>query len=260
MSFMKKYFNSTKLYSMLILGLITLVTFSCEKEKNTAPKSLPTITTTDVSDLTATTVTSGGHITSDGGSPIIARGVYWNTVSGVISEKNKTENGKDTGIFESVITGLIPNTTYYITSYAKTAKGVKYGNEVSVSIEVAPCTPEKNSINMVNFSNPANYFSSTYASFNNQNGNYEIEGYASRATVKISFAKEPSTGKYYTSDEFFAVPVGDCRVESTFSGTYYYAPDNKEVYVIKKGKNKYIVNFCNLPFGSFTSNCNVTVE
>jgi hypothetical protein len=54
--FMKKYFNRIKLYSILILGLITLATISCEKEKNTSPTSLPTITTNDVSDLTATTV------------------------------------------------------------------------------------------------------------------------------------------------------------------------------------------------------------
>lgn len=257
---MKKYLNSTKFYSILILGLITLVTFSCEKEKNTAPTSLPTITTNDVSDLTETTVTSGGHITSDGGSPIIARGVYWNTVSGVISEKNKTSDGKDTGMFESVITGLTPNTTYYITSYAKTAKGIKYGNEVSISTFVTPCTPEKNSINMVNFINPVNYFYYTNASFDNQSDNYEIEGNASSATVKISFDKEPTTGKYRTRNDMFDVPIGYCRVETTFSGQYYATANNKEVYVIKKGKNKYIVNFCAMPFGSFTSNCNVTVE
>ncbi|MBJ7428560.1 MAG: hypothetical protein JHD28_06345, partial [Bacteroidia bacterium] len=206
---------------MLILGLTTLIIFSCEKEKNKEPVSLPSITTNDVSSLTETTVTSGGHITSDGGSPIIARGVYWNTVSGVISEKNKTSDGKDTGMFESVITGLTPNTTYYITSYAKTAKGIKYGNEVSITLDIAPCTPEKNSINMVNFANPVNYFYYTSASFDNQSDNYEIEGDASSATVKISFEKEPTTGKYLTSNERIYLPIGYCRVETTFSGQYY---------------------------------------
>lgn len=257
---MKKYFNSRKLYSILILGFISLFTISCEKEKSSESKSLPTITTNDVSDLTETTVTCGGHITSDGGSPIIARGVYWNTVSGVISEKNKTIDGKDTGMFESVITGLTTNTTYYITSYAKTANGIKYGNEVSISTFVIPCSPEKNSINMVDFANPVNYFSLTYASFNTQSNNYEIQGYTSKATVKISFDKEPTTGKYPTSNDMFDVPVGYCRVETTFSGDYYGTANDKEVYVIKKGKNKYSVNFCGMPFGFFTTNCNVTVE
>lgn len=257
---MKRIISTTGLLPILVIGMISLFNLSCQKEATKVALSLPKITTNEINEFTETSITCGGHVTSDGGSPVIARGVYWNTKSNVITEKNKTVDGKDTGYFTSVITGLLPRTTYYIISYATTDKGTTFGNEVSILTEVAPCTPEKNSINMVGFINPVNYFTSTYASFDNQSGNYEIEGNASRATVKISFAKEPSTGKYYTSDEFFAVPVGDCRVESTFSGTYYYAPDNKEVYVIKKGKNKYIVNFCSIPFSSFSSNCNVTVE
>jgi hypothetical protein len=38
---------------------------------------LPVLTTNSVSNITTTTATSGGDISDDGGSPIIARGVVW---------------------------------------------------------------------------------------------------------------------------------------------------------------------------------------
>lgn len=260
MKFMKKYFKSIRPYTILILAFITLFTTSCEKEKSSEPKSLPTITTYDVIDLTETTITCGGHITSDGGSPVIARGVYWNTVSGAISEKNKTVDGKDTGMFESIITGLIPNTTYYITSYAKTAKGIKYGNEVSVSLNIAPCSPEKNTLLINNNSNPTRYFNSSTARIDNQLERYLIEGLGNYHKIKVWFEKEPSTGKYRTYNSFPPIPNGYCFIESTLDGENLRTPDNEYIYVIKKGENRYILNFCETTIGIFKYNCNITVE
>jgi sugar lactone lactonase YvrE len=101
----------------------------------------PTLTTTAVtSNTTGYTISSGGNITSDGGSAVTARGVIWSTSSGpTVSLSTKTTDGTGTGTFTSSVTGLTPNTTYYLRAYATSTLGTGYGNEVSFTTpQVAP--------------------------------------------------------------------------------------------------------------------------
>jgi hypothetical protein len=101
----------------------------------------PTLTTTSVSsNTTGFSLSSGGNITTDGGSAVTARGVIWSTSSGpTVSLSTKTTDGTGTGTFTSSVTGLTPNTTYYLRAYATTAAGTGYGNEVSFTTpQVAP--------------------------------------------------------------------------------------------------------------------------
>jgi len=95
--------------------------------------TLSTLTTAVVSAITSTTATSGGNITSDGGAPITARGVCWNTSSNPITANNKTTDGAGTGSFTSSITGLTPGATYYIKAYATNSIGTAYGNELTLT-------------------------------------------------------------------------------------------------------------------------------
>jgi hypothetical protein len=41
----------------------------------------------------------------------------------------KTNNGSGTGSFTSNVTGVLPNTTYYIRAYATNNAGTNYGPE-----------------------------------------------------------------------------------------------------------------------------------
>ena len=93
--------------------------------------STPTITTADISNKTETSATTGGNITSDGGSPVTARGVCWSTSQNPTTAISKTTNGTGTGSFSSNITGLTANTTYYVRAYATNSVGTSYGNQVS---------------------------------------------------------------------------------------------------------------------------------
>ena len=100
----------------------------------TAPKpSLASLTTNvPVSGITAISATCGGNILSDGGSPITARGVVWNTSPGPTVETSpKSINGVGTGPYSSALTPLITNTTYYVRAYATNSSGTAYGNEIS---------------------------------------------------------------------------------------------------------------------------------
>ncbi len=99
--------------------------------KDATPR-FPTITTSQVFAVTNTTATSGGQITSEGGSPVISRGVCWSTNPNPTTANNHTSEGTGTGSFTSLITGLLPGATYYLRAYAvNSVAGTVYGNEFS---------------------------------------------------------------------------------------------------------------------------------
>lgn len=93
--------------------------------------SAPTLTTDTISSITETTAISGGNITSDGDSPVTARGVCWSTSQNPTIANNKTTDGTGTGAFTSNITGLTSNTTYYVRAYATNNVSTAYGEEIS---------------------------------------------------------------------------------------------------------------------------------
>ncbi|MCX6307183.1 MAG: T9SS type A sorting domain-containing protein [Bacteroidetes bacterium] len=90
----------------------------------------PTVTTTAISAINATSATSGGDVTIAGSYPVTARGVCWNTIGSPTTADPKTSNGTGTGAFTSSITGLTLGTTYYVRAYATSSAGTSYGNEL----------------------------------------------------------------------------------------------------------------------------------
>jgi len=93
--------------------------------------TIPTVTTDAITAITQTTATSGGIVTLDGGKPVTSRGVCWSTSASPGIANNHTSDGSGTGAFVSNITGLTPNTLYYIRAYATNLNGTAYGNQLS---------------------------------------------------------------------------------------------------------------------------------
>ena len=91
----------------------------------------PTITTAEITAITQTTATCGGNVTSDGGTPVTARGVCWATSENPTTDSLKTTDGAGTGSFSSRLTGLTENSTYHLRAYATNSEGTSYGKEVS---------------------------------------------------------------------------------------------------------------------------------
>jgi hypothetical protein len=87
--------------------------------------------TAAVTSITATTATSGGTVSADGGDPITARGVCWSASSNPTTADSKTVDGSGIGTFTSSISGLASGVTYYVRSYATNNVGTTYGPEVS---------------------------------------------------------------------------------------------------------------------------------
>ena len=91
--------------------------------------TVPTVQTSPVADITANTVVCGGNVTADGNSPVTARGVCWSTSHNPTVNDSLTTNSSGTGTFTSSVTGLTPNTTYYVRAYATNSVGTGYGEE-----------------------------------------------------------------------------------------------------------------------------------
>ena len=91
--------------------------------------NLPTLSTTIITSITATTASSGGNITSAGGGTVTARGVCWNTSANPTTANSKTTDGTGTASFTSAITGLTTGTTYYLRAYAINSAGTAYGSQ-----------------------------------------------------------------------------------------------------------------------------------
>ncbi len=100
-------------------------------------QSLPTISTDVVSSITSTSATSGGSVTSDGGATVTERGICWSISSKPDITGSHISSGSGVGAFTGDLTGLIPNTTYYVRSYAINSGGVAYGNEVTFKTSIA---------------------------------------------------------------------------------------------------------------------------
>ena len=91
--------------------------------------NLPVVTTTSITNVTQSTASSGGNVTSDGGSPVTLRGVCWSTSHNPIATGSHTSDGSGTGTFVSNITGLSGSTVYYVRAYATNGVGTAYGGE-----------------------------------------------------------------------------------------------------------------------------------
>jgi len=98
-----------------------------------------TVTTNSVSSITSNSAVCGGNVTSDGGTPVTARGVCWSITPNPTSINNsKTTDGSGTGSFTSSITGLNPSTKYYVRAYATNSIGTVYGSNVDFTTGNGP--------------------------------------------------------------------------------------------------------------------------
>jgi hypothetical protein len=94
------------------------------------------LTTSPVTNITATSATTGGNISNDGGKAVTDRGICWSTNSDPTIADNRASNGTGTGTFVSSLTGLTQGKIYYVRAYATNSNGTFYGNNVTFSTTV----------------------------------------------------------------------------------------------------------------------------
>jgi N-acetylneuraminic acid mutarotase len=120
---MKKTFE---IQALTFFSVCMIIFCGCRKEPG-----IPIVKTTEASSITTTTVSTGGLVTSDGGSDVTSRGLCWSNAPFPTIDNSKIAVGAGTGSFSIVLSGLTENTTYYARAYAINKAGTGYGNEIS---------------------------------------------------------------------------------------------------------------------------------
>lgn len=91
----------------------------------------PTVTTSSPSNVTSSSATCGGNVTSDGGATVTSRGVCYGTSPNPTTSSQTVSGGSGTGSFTCSLAGLSSNTTYYVCAYATNSAGTAYGDQQS---------------------------------------------------------------------------------------------------------------------------------
>jgi uncharacterized protein (TIGR02145 family) len=104
-------------------------------QKTFTTSTIPVLTTIAISDITETTASCGGNISSDENSNVTVRGICWSTTQNPTISDHKTTDGTGIGDFTSNLTGLTANTTYYVRAYAINSRGTAYGDEKSFTTQ-----------------------------------------------------------------------------------------------------------------------------
>lgn len=92
--------------------------------------SLPVVETLSPLNIGPMSAYAGGKVVYSGGSAIVAQGIVYSTQPGpTVLTASQTSENTDSRDFMSVLSGLAPNTTYYIRAYAVNDLGPAYGEE-----------------------------------------------------------------------------------------------------------------------------------
>jgi hypothetical protein len=115
---MKSIVKLTSISFLIILSLLV----SCKKTG--VP---PTVETSPITEVSAVSAECGGTITSEGSSPVTARGVCWAAKLNPTINDIKSEDGSGPGTYTSAIAGLYGGVAYFVRAYATNSAGTSYG-------------------------------------------------------------------------------------------------------------------------------------
>src|SRR5260221_2814629 len=90
--------------------------------------ALPIVTTSSITNIQPTSASGGGEVTSDGGSPILERGIcYSKNPTPTIESATKVDSGTGKGVFTASVTNLIDGAIYYVRAFATDSLGTSWG-------------------------------------------------------------------------------------------------------------------------------------
>lgn len=108
----------------------------------------PTVITNAATTITTSSAGVGGNVTSDGGASVTERGVCYSTTPNPSTSGNKIQSGSGLGNFSGTISGLNPNTNYYIRAYAINSVGTSYGTELSFTTQQIAAPPIDSAVSL----------------------------------------------------------------------------------------------------------------
>ncbi|MBN1199069.1 MAG: hypothetical protein JXA23_06940 [Bacteroidales bacterium] len=108
--------------AIFLIGLFLIA--ACKKKEPT----IPVVTIDPLTEVTTTSARGGGLILSDGGAEVVARGICYNTQPLPTVSDSTVPAGSGSGTFSVTLTGLTPNTRYYVRTYATNETGTGYSD------------------------------------------------------------------------------------------------------------------------------------
>ena len=185
-----------------------------EKSFTTKADALPSVTTSDVTNITYSSATVGGNVTNDGGANVTERGVVYSTSSNPTISNSKKRSGSGTGAYSVELSGLSEGTTYYVRAYAINSNGTSYGQQVSF-------TTAKHSTAKVRFQKTGDYYI-TQMFLLNEEGDVLADYW---------FGTSAGTSLYVEIPSGYAYPV----VYDSWDENYYYMLDDPHHYYFNPG-------------------------
>ena len=172
-----------------------------------AQNSIIRVPVTDISDITEftdSTANVDGSVLRDRGTTVTERGMCWSADENPTLDDNKTVDGMGRGSFKSSLTGLTPNTTYYIRAYATNSDGTGYSKPKRITTSGSPD------------GGTFNYGGKTY--------HFMPIGPQIWMTDNMAFVPDGDLeNRYYSSEEpIYQVPDYSGRDAAKFKSTVYY--------------------------------------
>ncbi|MCF7832973.1 MAG: formylglycine-generating enzyme family protein, partial [Candidatus Marinimicrobia bacterium] len=127
----KIYLKIENMNRGILFFIIVIIYSSCNifSPENNFPK----VSTASIANINSISAQSGGYITPDTSVVVISKGVCWDTLPSPTFENNCGYTCDGTGCeqFISKLTGLCPETKYFVRAYATSNNGVGYGDQIS---------------------------------------------------------------------------------------------------------------------------------
>lgn len=120
--------------------------YGSEIQFNTQDVVVPTVITIAATDLTTTSATCRGNVTSDGGAGLTNKGICWSTSPNPTIFDQLTYEGSFIGEFASLVYDLSPGTIYHFRAYATNSAGTAYGEDLTFTTQAGLPTVSTNTV------------------------------------------------------------------------------------------------------------------
>ena len=115
-----------QIYKLLLVLVVFLIANGCDNLP-----LFPTAKTKAVTEISSGTAICGGTIVNENNVTTTIQGVCWGKVEKPTIADSKTISKNISRDFTAQLTGLLPETTYFVRAYLSNSDGTVYGNEVS---------------------------------------------------------------------------------------------------------------------------------